>query len=82
MLRGAVALWTLLCASEACAQVSGSVTLVSDYRYRGISLSDGRPTAQLSVAYDRPDGWYMGAFASRVRLRPAPTLATASEPVA
>lgn len=70
MLRGAVALWTLLCASEACAQVSGSVTLVSDYRYRGISLSDGRPTAQLSVAYDRPDGWYMGAFASRVRLRP------------
>ena len=70
MLRGAVALWTLLCASEACAQVSGSVTLVSDYRYRGISLSDGRPTAQLSVSYDRPDGWYAGAFASRVRFRP------------
>ena len=70
MLRGAVALWTLLCASEACAQVSGSVTLVSDYRYRGISLSDGQPTAQLSIAYDRPDGWYTGAFASRVQFRP------------
>ena len=70
MLRGAVALWASLCAFEACAQVSGSVALVSDYRYRGISLSDRRPTAQLSVAYDRPDGWYMGAFASGVRFGP------------
>ena len=70
MFRGAIALSTLLCAFEACAQVSGSFTLVSDYRYRGISLSDGRPAAQLSVAYDRPDNWYMGAFASRVRFGP------------
>jgi uncharacterized protein (TIGR02001 family) len=70
LLRGAVALWALLCAFDACAQVSGSFALVSDYRVRGISLSDGRPTAQLSIAYDRPDGWYMGAFASRVRFRP------------
>ena len=30
----------------ACAQVSGSVTLLSDFRYRGTSLSDGLPTAQ------------------------------------
>lgn len=70
MLRGAVALWALLCAFEACAQVSGSFALVSDYRFRGVSLSDGRPAAQLGVAYDHADGWYAGAFASSVRFGP------------
>ena len=32
------------------AQVSGSVGVVSDYRYRGYSLSDGDPAVQASVA--------------------------------
>ncbi len=68
MLRGAVALSALLFAAEACAQVSGSFTLVSDYRFRGVSLSDSRPAAQLSIAYDHADGWYTGVYASSVRL--------------
>ncbi|MFC3550299.1 TorF family putative porin [Lysobacter cavernae] len=70
MPRGAVALWTLLFASTAQAQVSGNVAVVSDYRFRGVSLSDDRPALQLGIAYDHPDGWYAGAFASSVR--PAP----------
>jgi uncharacterized protein (TIGR02001 family) len=57
----------LLIAGPACAQVSGSVTLLSDYRYRGTSLSDGLPTAQAVVAWDRSDGWYGGLQLSRVR---------------
>ncbi len=57
----------LLVAGPACAQVSGSVTLLSDYRYRGTSLSDGLPTAQAVVAWDRSDGWYGGLQMSRVR---------------
>ena len=41
---------------------------MSDYRYRGVSLSDEKPAAQLSVAYDHASGWYAGAFGSTVQL--------------
>lgn len=51
----------------AIAQTSGSVSLVSDYRFRGISLSEGQPEPQLNIAYDSDDGWYAGAFASALR---------------
>ena len=49
------------------AQVSGTVKLVSDYRFRGISLSQDKPAAQATVLYDDSSGWYAGAFASTVR---------------
>ena len=58
---------TLLFAAPACAQVSGSVTLLSDDRYRGISLSSEAPTVQLTLAWDRGDGWYGGLQLTRVR---------------
>ncbi|HEY5782248.1 MAG TPA: TorF family putative porin [Lysobacter sp.] len=70
LLRGAVALWALLCAGTACAQVSARVAVVSDYRYRGVSLSDDRPAVQASIGYDDADGWYAGIFASSVRIGP------------
>lgn len=41
--------------------------MVSDYRYRGVSLSDDRPAVQGSLAYDDPTGWYGGMFASSIR---------------
>lgn len=50
------------------AQVSGSVTLLSDDRYDGMSLSDGKPAAQLALAWDRDDGWYAGVQLTGVRL--------------
>ena len=49
------------------AQVSGSVGVVSDYRYRGHSLSDGEPAVQGSVGYDAASGAYGGLFASTTR---------------
>jgi len=64
----AVALWFLFVSTEVFAQVSGSASLLSDYRYRGVSLSRNRPAAQLAVAYDDASGWYGGAFASTVQL--------------
>lgn len=67
MLRQAIALSALLFMTTARAQVSGSVALVSDYRFRGISLSDERPAAQLGVAYDGRGDWYAGALVSVVR---------------
>lgn len=66
--RGAFALWFLFVSAETFAQVSGSASLLSDYRYRGVSLSDNRPAAQLALAYDHASGWYGGAFASTVQL--------------
>jgi uncharacterized protein (TIGR02001 family) len=49
------------------AQVSGSVGALSDYRYRGYSLSDGDPALQASIAYDAANGAYAGLFGSNVR---------------
>ena len=67
-LSRAVALCFLFAATTASAQFSGSATLVSDYRYRGVSLSRNNPAAQVAVAYDDASGWYGGAFASTVQL--------------
>lgn len=67
MRRYATALVSLLLIAGARAQVSGSVTLASDYRYRGLSLSDERPAAELGVAYDGAAGWYAGAMVATVR---------------
>jgi len=66
--HGAFALWFLFVSAEAFAQFSGSASLLSDYRFRGVSLSHNRPAAQLAVAYDDASGWYGGAFASTVQL--------------
>ncbi|HWZ74111.1 MAG TPA: TorF family putative porin [Casimicrobiaceae bacterium] len=67
MFRHAVVLWFALVAANVSAQVSGSLTLVSDYRFRGVSLSDNKPAAQLGVVYDDARGWYAGGFASTVQ---------------
>lgn len=68
-LNGALALALLLAAGGAAAQASGSAALVSDYRFRGLSLSDGHPSAQLGLNYDSPGGWYAGAQAAGANLR-------------
>lgn len=69
MFRIVVAVLVALFALQARAQVTGTATLVSDYRFRGVSLSDDRPAAQLALDYDWPaSGWYAGGMLSNVRL--------------
>lgn len=46
--------------AEAVAQVSGALMLATDYRIRGVSLTDGRGVAVASAAYDHPSGVYAG----------------------
>src|SRR5476649_1653903 len=46
------------------AQTSVSVSLLSDYRYRGETLSDGQPAPQINVNLDSDSGWYGCALAS------------------
>jgi len=64
-----VAVALTLFAVQAWAQVTGSATLVTDYRFRGVSLSDDQPAAQLAFGYDLPGaGWYAGGLMSNVRI--------------
>lgn len=43
---------------------SGQVEIVSDYRYRGVSLSADRPAVQAEVEIDTGIGFYLGGFGS------------------
>jgi len=56
----------ILCfaASPACAQVSGSVDVESDYRLRGYSLSAGQPVATAQIGYDDASGVYLNLSAT------------------
>lgn len=49
---------------EAAAQVAIEAAVQSDYRLRGYSVSEGNPAASLSLGYDDPSGFYMGALAA------------------
>jgi uncharacterized protein (TIGR02001 family) len=63
-LAAAVCLLTPLgLARPAVAQVSASLSLDSDYRFRGLSLSDRQPVASLNLGYDHDSGTYAGASA-------------------
>ena len=42
------------------AQIVVSATVASNYQYRGVTLSDGKPALSLNIAYDRGGG-YVGA---------------------
>jgi uncharacterized protein (TIGR02001 family) len=44
-----------------------SAALASDYRYRGLSLSNRRPSLQVAGAYDHPSGVYAGLQAGSVQ---------------
>lgn len=60
----------LLCAiaalvpASAAAEVGLTASVFSDARYRGYSLSEGEPVANLDFAYDNRSGFYAGAAAS------------------
>ena len=66
---GLACMLACLC-GEVRAEVNGEVSLgiVSDYRYRGLSLSGGDPALQAGFAWDHEDGWYAGLFAAGTRI--------------
>jgi uncharacterized protein (TIGR02001 family) len=62
-------------AAAAKADIGATVSIFSDDRYRGYSLSQERPVAILDFAYDDPSGFYAGASGTGVIRRggdPAP----------
>jgi uncharacterized protein (TIGR02001 family) len=58
----------LAAATAAWGQFGASIAADSDYRYRGVSLSDSKPSARLTLNYDDPERWYAGASATRASL--------------
>ena len=57
---------SLGCAAPARAEVGATASLFSDLRFRGYSLSEGRPVAILDLAYDDPYGLYADAAGTSV----------------
>ena len=50
------------------AQIIGTVAIVSDYNFRGISQSANDPAPQANIDWLSRRGWYLGLFASRIDL--------------
>jgi uncharacterized protein (TIGR02001 family) len=55
-------------APSAQAQLGASIAVDSDYRFRGVTLSDSGPTARVALNYDAANGCYAGASATSVEL--------------
>ena len=69
-----VALLALMCASSAAAaDVSGEFGLASDYRYRGVSLSHGRPAIQGTLTIEHGSGLYAELWGSTLERPGDPT---------
>jgi len=66
--RAALCPSLFLACGVAFAQVGGNIAFLTDYRYRGISLSQEKPTLRLSAAYDDPAGWFAGGSLTEVML--------------
>jgi uncharacterized protein (TIGR02001 family) len=68
LLAGAIV--ALVSISPAGAQeLSAEIGIVSDYRYRGLSLSGGDPAAQASLTLEHDSGWYAQASFSTLGSR-------------
>ncbi len=64
--RAQLALVLLGWAGAAWGQVAASLRADSDFLFRGLSLSNGKPDVSLSVEADEPSGWYAGASGTAV----------------
>jgi hypothetical protein len=61
LVASAAVLFVLAAPTAARAQLVGSATLESDYRLRGLSLTNGQADLRLGLAYDFASGAYAGA---------------------
>lgn len=62
----ALAALALTAGTTAFAQVAYNVGVVSEYRYRGLSQTNGDPALQGGVDYAHSSGFYLGAWASTI----------------
>lgn len=50
--------------------VTGNVSLVTDYRFRGVSLSGGDPAIQGGITLNHSSGFYVGTWSSSLQSTP------------
>ena len=62
----------LLWAAPASAQLSGSVTVTSDHRFRGHSVASGEPAVIAELGLDGPSGFYLGALVTAAVVEDSP----------
>ena len=53
-------------AAEATSSTSGSVAVVNDYLFRGLSQTNQKPALQPGIEFDHASGWYVGAWGSNI----------------
>jgi uncharacterized protein (TIGR02001 family) len=66
LIQGLAAVVLMGSAALANAEITGTVTAVSDYDFRGISLSATDPALQGSIDWASESGFYVGAWASNI----------------
>ena len=66
--RSALASIALLLGGAAQAQLGATVSVDSDYRFRGVSLSDSKPAWRVTLNHDFASRAYAGVSATRVEL--------------
>jgi uncharacterized protein (TIGR02001 family) len=66
LIQGVAAVLLLATGAAAHAELSGTVSAVSDYDFRGISLSAKDPALQGSIDWAAESGFYAGAWASNI----------------
>lgn len=72
--RAAFALVAIFSTTRAAADVGATVSVLSDERFRGYSLSGGSPVAALDFAYDDASGFYADASGTGVLRHGDPAL--------
>jgi uncharacterized protein (TIGR02001 family) len=73
------ALGLSLLSTRAIAEVGGSVSVSSDDRFRGQSLSDGHPVVSLDLSYDDVSGFYLAGKATADIDQSAPRIVNVQE---
>ena len=64
--QGVAAVLLMASGAAAHAELSGTIGAVSDYDFRGISLSATDPALQGSIDWSAENGFYVGAWASNI----------------
>jgi uncharacterized protein (TIGR02001 family) len=64
-----ISLATVVISAPAKAQVGAVISVYSDDRFRGVSVSDGRPVGIVDLSYDAANGLYAGLSGSVVASR-------------
>jgi uncharacterized protein (TIGR02001 family) len=65
--RIVLVLFGLLWAGHAIAQMSGQISIASDNVFRGVSISDSRPSVAAEINYDGGAGWFVGGQAAQTQ---------------